>query len=96
MKLCFLPGQLFLEKRDDGTYELRHEGTILGQFKSERQAVSAFNELRRKLESEFPVKEVTPEEKKRLLIEELGRSSVPHNSMRNFGPRKSTGTRTFG
>ena len=96
MRLCFLPGQLFLEPRDDGTYELRHENTILGQFKSARQAVSAFNELRRKLESQFPTKERSPEEKRQLLIEELGRNSLPHNSLRNAGPRKSTGTRTFG
>ena len=96
MKLSFLPGQLFLEPRGDGTYELRQGDTILGQFKSQRQAVSAFNELRRKLESEFPVMELSLEEKRRLMAEELGRNSLPHNSLRNSGPRKSTGTRTFG
>ena len=96
MKLSFLPGQLFLEPRDNGTYELRHGSEILGQFKSERQAVAAFNELRRKLESDFRRRELSPEEKKRLMMEELARCAVPRNSMRNAGPRKSTGTRTFG
>ena len=96
MRLSFLPGQLFLEPLDDGTYQLRRGDAVVGQFKSQRQAVSAFNELRRKLQSEFPPKEPGPEEKRRLMIEELGRNSLRHNSLRNAAPRKSTGTRTFG
>lgn len=96
MRLSFVPGQLFLEQLENGTYQLRQGGTVMGQFKSQRQAVSAFNQIRRKLELEFPAKELSPEEKKRLMIEELARSSLPHNSLRNAAPRKSTGTRTFG
>ena len=96
MRLSFLPGQLFLEQLENGQYELRHGGAVVERFKSQRKALLAFNEMRRKLQSEFPARELSPEEKKRLMIEELARHSVPHNSLRNTGPRKSTGTRTFG
>ena len=96
MRLSFLPAQLFLELLEDGTYQLRHGNTVAGRFKSKRAAISAFNELRRKLESEFPARELSSEEKRLLLIEELGRNSIRHNSLRNAAPRKSTGTRTFG
>lgn len=96
MRLSFLPGQLFLERLENGKYQLRQGSAILGQFKSKRQAVSAFNQLRQKLESEFPAKDLSPEEKRRLMIEEVVRNSIAHNSLRNAGPRKPTGTRTFG
>ena len=96
MRLCFLPAQLFLEPLQDGTYELRQGDTVVGRFRSQRQALAAFNEMRRKLESQFPTSEFSPEEKRQLMIEEMRRNAVPHNSLRNAPPKKSTGTRTFG
>jgi len=96
MRLCFLPGALFLEELPDGTYEVRRGNTTVGRFKSQRAAVSAFNENRRRLEAEFPARELSPEEKARLLREELGRNSLAHNPLRNAPPKRPPRTRTFG
>jgi hypothetical protein len=96
MRLAFLPGQLFLERLDDGTYQLRQGNAVAGQFKSQRQAVLAFNEMRHSLQSQFPARELSDEEKRQSMVEELGRGSLPHNSLRGAPPRRPTGTRTFG
>ena len=95
MKMSFFPGKLFLESKPDGTYELRF-GEEVQAFRSERQAIQAFQQIRIKLEKDFPVQEPTMEERRALLQKEIADSALGHNSMRNAGPRKKTGTRTFG
>ncbi len=95
MKMSFFPGKLFLESKLDGAYELRF-GDEVQTFKSEKPAVAAFQQIRTRLEKDFPVKEPTLEERRALLQKEIADSALGHNSMRNAGPRKKTGTRTFG
>lgn len=95
MKLCFLPGKLFLDTRPDGTYELRL-GDEVRIFRSKRPALQAFQELRARLEEEFPAKEPSIEERRALLHKEIADSAIGHNSLRNAGPKKKTGTRRFG
>jgi len=95
MKLSFFPGKLFLESKPEGGFELRF-GEEIHTFKSEKTAVQAFHEIRAKLEKDFPAREPTLEERRALLMKEIADSTVGHNSMRNAGPRKKTGTRTFG
>jgi hypothetical protein len=94
MKMSFFPGKLFLESNPDGVYELRF-GDEVQTFKSEKQAVAAFQQIRTRLEKDFPVKEPTLEERRALLQKEIADSAIGQNSMRNTGPRKKTGTRTF-
>jgi hypothetical protein len=65
--------------------------------KSQRSALAKFHELRSELESRFPMRELTVEEKAELLKREIGDSLVGHNSL--GGRKKKTtagGTRTFG
>jgi len=95
MKMSFLPGKLFLESKPDGTYELRF-GEEVQTFRSEKRAAEAFRDLRAKLEKEFPAREPTMEERRALLQREIADSSLGPTSLRNTGPRKKTGTRTFG
>ena len=95
MKMSFFPGRLFLESKPDGTYELRF-GEEVQSFRSEKQAIQAFQQIRIKLEKDFPVQEPSMEERRALLQKEIADSTLGHNSMRNAGPRKKTGTRTFG
>jgi hypothetical protein len=95
VKLSFLPGKLFLEAKPDGAYELRF-GEEIQTFRSRKQAVQAFNDLRTRLEKEFPARELTPEERRALLLKDIADSAISHNSMRNTGPRKKTGSRRFG
>jgi hypothetical protein len=95
MKLSFFPGKLFLESKPEGGYELRF-GDEVQIFRSEKAAIQAFNDLRAKLEKDFPAREPTLEERRALLAKEIADSAVGHTALRNTGPRKKTGTRTFG
>jgi len=95
MRMSFLPGKLFLEPADDGGWELKF-GEEVTRFKSARAAAQAFNSIRARLEKEFPAREMSLEERRALLHQEIADSAVGHNSLRNAGPRKKTGTRTFG
>ncbi len=95
MKLSFFPGKLFLESRPDGSYEMRF-GEEVQTFRSEKMAVQAFQQIRTKLEKDFPAREPTMEERRALLQKEIADSALGHSSMRNAGPRKKTGTRIFG
>lgn len=97
MKLSFLPGDLQLAKADDGSYIVTITARIVYQSRSQRTALEKYNELRREMESRFPTRALTPEEKNELLHREIGDSLVGHNSL--GGRKKKTtagGTRTFG
>jgi len=99
-KVAFLPGNLSLEKdtttvAKDGLYHLIYKGEEIGAFKSETQAVKKYNELRQKLEFEFPAAEMDEVDKKRLLMEALKDSLVSQNSYHQRQVKKNR-TRTFG
>ena len=95
MKMSFFPGKLFLESKPDGAYELRF-GDEVQTFRSEKPAIQAFQQIRVRLEKDFPAKEPTIEERRALLQKEIADSALGHNPLRNAGPKKKTGTRTFG
>jgi len=95
MKMSFFPGKLFLESKPEGGFDLRF-GDEVRTFSSERAAVAAFQEIRARIEKDFPAREPTLEERRALLQKEIAESGIGHNSMRNAGPKKKTGTRTFG
>lgn|SRR5208282_1943567 len=97
MKLSFLPGDLHLSKDARGFFVVTMCGRELLSTKSQRFAVARFNAIRAELESEFPTREPTQEEKLQLLQSEINNSLVGHNSL--GGRKKKTtagGTRTFG
>lgn len=99
-KIAFLPANLSLEKDtanvpNDGLYHLVYKGEEIGAFKSETQAVKKYNELRQKLEDEFPKTDIDEGDKKRLLMEALKDSLVSQNSYRQRSVKKNK-TRTFG
>ena len=97
MKLSFFPGELHLSTRGDGTHVLTIAGQEILETRSQRAAVAKFNELRTEMESRFPTRQLTPEEKAEIMKREIGDSLVGHNSL--GGRKKKTtarGTRTFG
>ena len=97
MKLSFLPGDLQLSKAEDGSYIVTIMAQTVFLSRSQRAAIDKYNELRREMESRFPARELTPEEKNELLHRQIGDSLVGHNSL--GGRKKKTtagGTRTFG
>ena len=67
MKLSFLPGDLNLNKEQDGTYLVTMQGQELLRTRTEKKALAKFNALRRELESQFPARELTPEERRAAL-----------------------------
>jgi hypothetical protein len=97
MKLSFLPGDLHLSQDASGFFVVSMCGRELLSTKSRRSAVARFNAMRVELESKFPRREPTREEKLQLLQSEINNSLVGHNSL--GGRKKKTtagGTRTFG
>jgi hypothetical protein len=97
MKLSFLPGQLFLDSAEDGTYRVTVAGREILSTRAKRKAVASFNALRKEMEERFPPTELSQAEKaeafKRMVLD----SMVQHNSL-GGRKKKSTarGTRTFG
>lgn len=97
MKLSFLPGELILDQGEDGLFRVTVRGEELFRSRSQKAAVTKFNELRRELERRFPQKELTPDQKKQILMEMIGDELVGRNSL--GGRKKKTtarSTRTFG
>jgi hypothetical protein len=97
MKMSFLPGDLHLTKDQSGEYLVTMAGTEIHRGRSERQAVSRFKQLRKEMETRYPARELTQEERQEMLRQAVGDSLVGHNSL--GGRKKKTsagGTRTFG
>jgi hypothetical protein len=94
--MSFLPGELHLYTDEDGFVCLVLKGDIIGRFRSQKEGVRRFNELRSVLENEHPGRQLSADERREALLREIGESLTRHNSLRNAGPKKRTGTRTFG
>ena len=96
MKLSFLPGDLHLRKESD-EFVLTLAGEQVLRTKVEKKAVTRFNALRAEMESKYPARDLTPEEKAELLQRAITDGMLGHNSL--GGRKKKTtagGTRTFG
>ena len=97
MKLSFLPGALFLNRMEDGTYVVTVEGQEIVRTKSQRTAVAQFSKVRQEMEARFPARELTSEEKSEILQRLIGDSLVGHNSLGGRKKKTTAGsTRTFG
>ncbi len=97
MKLSFLPGALFLNRVEDGTYVVTVEGQEVVRTRSQRAAVTQFSKLRQEMEARFPVRELTAEEKNEILQRSIADSLVGHNSLGGRKKKTTAGsTRTFG
>lgn len=97
MRLEFLPGELLFQDADDGTHIVTIAGQVVFRGRSQRAAVQKYNQIRTEMETRFPARPLTPEEKAELLQQAIGDSLVGHNSL--GGRKKKTtagGTRTFG
>ena len=97
MKLSFLPGALFLTQTEDGTYSVTLEGQEILRTRSQRSAVAQFTKLRQEMETRFPARELTPEEKNDILQRHIADALVGHNSLGGRKKKTTAGsTRTFG
>src|SRR5829696_143097 len=98
MKLSFLPGDLHLNKEQDGTYLVTMQGQELLSTRIEKKALAKFNALRTELETQFPARELTPEEKRAALQKYLLDYKAAEVRASTKPPKKEkvTGTRTFG
>jgi len=98
MKLSFLPGDLHLNKEQDGTYLVTMQGQELLRTRIEKKALAKFNALRKELETQFPARELTPEEKRAALQKYLLDYKAAEVRASTKPPKKEkvTGTRTFG
>jgi hypothetical protein len=95
MKLSFLPGALFLTKEQDEFVVTVDSKEVL-RTRSQKRAVTKFNELRKEMEQRFPNRDLGPEEKQALLQKEIADSLVGHNAIRPRKKSTAKSTRTFG
>ncbi len=96
MRLFFIKGDLLLQKDEKGEYILTQLGETLGKFKNEKRAVAEYNRIRAELEAKMPPAEVTDEDRKKLLADNIADSLVQHNSLRDEPRKKAAKSRTFG
>lgn len=97
MKLAFIPGELFLNRIEDGSYVVLLQGREIFRTRSQRSAITKFNEVRTEIERDFPAQELTPEGKAEILKQDIGDSLVGHNSLGGRKKKSTAGsTRTFG
>ena len=98
MKLSFLPGDLHLDQERDGTYLVTMRGQEVLRTKVEKKALVKFNVLRRALESQFPARELTPEERGAALSRAVMDLKLVEVRASTKPPKKDKirGTRTFG
>jgi len=96
MKLSFLPGDLHLREADGGQFVVVLAGKEIFRG-SANPARARFNELRLEMESRFPARQLTAEERREMLRQAVGDSLVGHNSLGGRRRKSSAGgTRTFG
>jgi len=97
MKLAFIPGELFLNRIEDGSYVVMLQGREIFRTRSQRSAITKFNEVRTELETNYPAQELTPEGKAEILKQDIGDALVGHNSLGGRKKKTTAGsTRTFG
>jgi hypothetical protein len=98
MKLSFFPGDLHLSKGQDGTYLVTMQGQELLRTRIEKKALAKFHALRKELETQFPARELTPDEKRAALQKYLLDYKAAEVRASTKPPKKEkvTGTRTFG
>jgi len=98
MKLSFLPGDLHLNQDREGTYLVTMEGHEVLRTKVEKKALTRFNTLRRELETQYPARELTPEEKRAALERYVMDYKLVQVRASTKPPKKDKirGTRTFG
>lgn len=98
MKLSFLPGDLHLTKGQDGSYVITMQGVEILRTPTEKKAMSKFNALRRELETQFPARELSPEEKRAALEKYIMEYKLVQVRASTKPPKKEKvkGTRTFG
>jgi hypothetical protein len=98
MKVSFLPGDLHLNKEQDGTYLVTMQGQELLRTRIEKRALAKFNAVRKHLEIQFPARELTPEQKRAALQKYLLEYKAAEVRASTKPPKKEkvTGTRTFG
>lgn len=64
MKLAFMPGKLFLEKKSDGLFYLTLQDEEILVTDNEKKAIKNYNEIRKEMEEKYPPTELSVEEKR--------------------------------
>lgn len=97
IKLSFLPGDLHLNKEQNGGFVITVQGEEVRHTNQEKKALMKFNALRREMEAPFPPHEVSLGDKRAILQKWITESRVGlrYNSLRTPKKKIST-TRTFG
>ncbi len=97
MRLSFLPGGLELTSGEGGYYLVSVNGMEVFRTRSQRTAVARFNELRLEMETRFPARQPSTEDKARAFQNMVGDWMVGHNSLGGRKKKTTAGsTRTFG
>jgi hypothetical protein len=97
MKLSFLPGKLSLQSLEGGAFRVTVDAQEILLTRSQKTAVSKFNEIRKEMESKFPSHEFSEAEKAETFRRIMDDALVQHNSLGGRKKKTTAGsTRTFG
>jgi uncharacterized protein YnzC (UPF0291/DUF896 family) len=97
MNLSFVPGGLNLTKTQHGNYVLTIQGEEIFTTRHEKKAIAKFNELRKEMESQYPARELTTEEKKAILRRMIMHQMMGEVKRDMASPvKKKNKTKTFG
>ncbi|HEX8174635.1 MAG TPA: hypothetical protein VF543_05910 [Pyrinomonadaceae bacterium] len=97
MKLSFFPGDLHLTKTQDGSYVITIKGEEVFNGRNEKKAIAEFNKIRKDMETLYPARELSVEEKTAALMRYIGQSlGVPKESKKPGRKYTPGSTNTFG
>ncbi|HJP91495.1 MAG TPA: hypothetical protein VJ875_06040 [Pyrinomonadaceae bacterium] len=98
MNLLFLPGQLRLDTSASGDHVITVAGEEVFRSRHEKRAITRYNEIRSEMEGQFPARELTREEKQKILEKLIGefKYTAVRNSMKIPKKENIPKTRTFG
>lgn len=97
MELSFVPGQLYLRKRPDGTFTVTIGAEEVFRGKNEKKALAEYNRIRKDMEHRFPPTPLSPQERGEMLLRYLATDFHANTFKPPKKERKAPGsTRTFG
>lgn len=99
MNLSFFPGDLHLRKDEDGVYSITLNGEQVFTSKIEKKALTEYNKIRKEMETKYPARELTSEEKRKLLQQYVEEGKAGQDQLgrpKAVRKVKRGSTRTFG
>lgn len=94
--MSFIPGDLHLLTDENGEHVLTLAGNEVMRTRSEKKAMARFKQLRTEMETKYPARELTPQERAAMFQAAIAEAIVGSSTVRKRKKSTARGTRTFG